>query len=64
MSKKIIIGVIVIAVLGVIMIMTKNNNRQSGASVAGEIVNKTQISDVKSSADKIEERFLNLAHGS
>ncbi len=54
MSKKIIIGVIVIAVLGVIMIMTKNNNRQSGASVAGEIVNKTQISDVKSSADKIE----------
>ena len=54
MDKKIIIGVIIIIVSGAIMTTAKNNNQPPKASVAGETVNETQISNIKNSADKIE----------
>ena len=54
MNKKIIIGIITLALLGVISIMVKNNNQQPNANIASEIAKETQTQSVKNSADKIE----------
>lgn len=54
MNKKIIIGIITLTLLGMIVIMAKNNNQQPNANVASETADKTQAQNIKNSADKIE----------
>lgn len=62
MDKKIIIGIIVLALLGVVVVVAKNNGQQPNANVASEIVNKTQTQSVKNSADKIEVMHFHATH--
>lgn len=54
MSKKIIIGIIALALLGVIVIMVKNNGQQPNTNSASETANETQTQSIKNYADKIE----------
>lgn len=54
MDKKIIIGVIILAIFGVIAVMAKNNSQQPSSNTVSETTNETQAQSVKNSADKIE----------
>ncbi|MFH1546154.1 MAG: nitrophenyl compound nitroreductase subunit ArsF family protein [Patescibacteria group bacterium] len=58
MNKKIIIGITVLVLFGMIAVMAKNNNQQPNISatsgVASEATNENQTSSVKNFADKIE----------
>ncbi|MBU0476614.1 hypothetical protein KKB68_01220 [Patescibacteria group bacterium] len=53
-NKKVIIGIIALAILGVIVVMAKNNSQQINTNSVGETVNKTQTQSVKNFADRIE----------
>ena len=62
MDKKIIIGIIVLALLGVVVVMAKNNGQQPNTNAVSEIVNKAQTQSVKNSADKIEVMHFHATH--
>ncbi|MBU1089691.1 hypothetical protein KKF38_02775 [Patescibacteria group bacterium] len=54
MNKKIIIGITVLVLFGMIVVMAKNNDVSVANGVASETTNENQISIVKNFADKIE----------
>ncbi len=54
MDKKVIIGIITLALLWVVIVTAKNNDQQPNVNVAGETANKTQEQNVKNSAEKLE----------
>ena len=62
MNKKIIIGIIVLALLGEVVAMAKNNGQQPNTNVVSETANKTQTQSVKNSADKIEVMHFHATH--
>lgn len=62
MSKKIIIGIIALALFGVIVIIAKNNGQQINTSSVDETANKTQTQSVKNFADKIEVIHFHATH--
>lgn len=54
MNKKIIIGIIVLAFLGIIVVIVRDNNQQVNTNSVGETADETQIPKIKNSTDKIE----------
>lgn len=53
-NKKIIIGIITLILLGMVMIIAKNNNQQPNLNVTNKTANKTQEQNAKKPADKLE----------
>lgn len=62
MDKKIIIGIIVLALAGVVVAAAKNNGQQPNENIVSETPNKTQTQSVKNSADKIEVMHFHATH--